>query len=62
MSAEVARRYSCALVPIENVEAVARRYGHGVPEVLCPAPENSLSAGSDADLGEEFELLGDDES
>jgi hypothetical protein len=62
MSTEVARRYSCALVPIENVEAVARRYGRAVPEVLCPAPENSLSPGSDADLGEEFELLGDDES
>jgi hypothetical protein len=62
MCHEVARRYSCALVPIEDVEAVARRYGRSVPDALCPSPENSLSAGSDADLGEEFKLLGDDES
>jgi hypothetical protein len=62
MCHEVARRYSCALVPIEDVEEVARRYGTGVPEGLRPLPENSLSAGPDADLGEEFKLLGDDES
>jgi hypothetical protein len=62
MCDEVARRYSCALVPIENVEAVARRYGRGVPEVLRPLPENTQPAGSDADLGEEFKLLRDDES
>jgi hypothetical protein len=62
MCHEVARRYSCALVPIEDVEAIARRYGSGVPTALRPAPENSRSAGTDADLSEEFRLLRDDES
>jgi hypothetical protein len=39
---------------------VARRFGSGVPEALRPSLENSLSAGSDADLREEFKQLGDD--
>jgi hypothetical protein len=62
MCEEVARRYSCSLVPIEDVESVARRHGRGLPEALRPSPENILSAGSDADLGEEFKLLDDDQS
>jgi hypothetical protein len=62
MCHEVARRYSCALVAIDDVEAIARRYGSGVPEALRPSPENSRSAAADTDLSEESRLLGDDES
>jgi hypothetical protein len=61
MCQDVARRYSCALVPIEHVEEVARRYGSPVPEALRPLPENTLSAGADADLSEERRLLRDDD-
>jgi hypothetical protein len=61
MCHEVASRYSCALVPIEDLEAIARRYGSGVPDALRPSPEITRSAGADADLSEERRLLRDDD-
>jgi hypothetical protein len=61
MCHEVARRYSCELVPIEDLEELAFRYGSLVPETLRPRPESSLRADSDAGLREDLKLLGDEE-
>lgn len=61
MCREIATRYSCALVPIEHVEKVAREFGQPVPESLRPAVTGSVAAATDADLGDELEQLRDDE-
>jgi hypothetical protein len=61
MCHDVARRYSCALVSIDDIEEVARRYGRAIPERLRPAPENSRPADSAADVSADLKLLGDDD-
>jgi hypothetical protein len=61
MCREVAERYSCELVPIEDLEELALRFGGGVPEALRPAAECSRSADSDADLSEALQLPRDED-